>query len=126
MPEPTPHDPERSADAAANAGADVRAVMRAEAENEVEGDAGWTFDVTLYRLERPGVPEQRLASTILRLSWQDYERWCSGTLPPSSVAEQVVRCAAARLGVDAIPPTVDASTLHRRTPELDDDLAACL
>ena len=101
-------------------------MLRAEAEAESDTDRGWRFDLALYRRATPVAPEETVRRFVLTLSWQDYERWCAGAMPPSRVAESVARCAASRLGPEALPDHADASTLRRLVPTLDDDLRARL
>lgn len=58
----------------------------------------------------------------LRLDWTDYDHWSHGRLTPSEVAAGALRCAAALAGADRIPDRVDASSLRRLAPGLDDHI----
>lgn len=90
---------------ARNPGRSERAV-RIESEREAPG--GWSFIVHIDS------PDAEPTSHELTLSWPDYEFWSHGLIPPSRIAEAVVR-GTLQLAPDFRPPArLDASTCRRR------------
>lgn len=87
---------------------------------ERETEHGWSFEVSV----RGGAGPPTLHTVLL--SWQDYERWARGALPPARVASALVRFLVREEGAASIPPKFDASTARRRRPDLDAALGALL
>jgi hypothetical protein len=83
--------------------------------SEDEVARGWRFSISIKTGK-----ESR--SIQLRLDWSDYNLWSQGRLSPAEVAVGVVACAAELLGVDSLPEQVDAATLRRIAPSLEDRL----
>jgi len=84
---------------------------------EKQIERGWMFRVT-WRGAEGGVEIE------LRLDWHDYEHWSHGAVSPSEVARAVVECAitgsATEAGVFRAGKRLDASTLRRVVPGLDE------
>jgi hypothetical protein len=87
---------------------------RIDISNEREVSGGWQFDV---RADAPDVPTQQCS---LKLSFADYNLWCSGgTDAPSHVARAVVAFMIERSQQDALPESFDASLARRRFSDAD-------
>ena len=84
---------------------------------EHEDAGGWSFTVRVGRGS-----EDRLHT--LTLSWADHEHWTRGAIPPSTIAEAIVRVA---LGAkDELPERLDAARLTREIEGFPDRLSAQL
>lgn len=80
--------------------------------SEREIEQGWRFEVAVYR-------DGRRTTHQLDLSWPDYDYWCAGAAAPESVAAAVVRFLIEQRPEVALPERFDASTVRRRTPDID-------
>jgi hypothetical protein len=88
---------------------------RVEVLTETEGPTAWRFETLVY-----GTGDD-VASVCLTLSFADYNAWSAdGAEPPFRVAEQVLAYFVACTGFDELPARVDASTIRRRFPGIDD------
>lgn len=80
---------------------------------ETEASRAWEFDIQ--------ITSGRDARTIqLRLDWTDYDHWSRGRISPSDVAAGALRCAIVIAGLEVIRDRVDASSLRRLAPGLDE------
>jgi len=88
------------------------AVVKATIQSERATSHGWEFNA--------GVESGAGVSThIVSLDWADHDHWSGGAVPPSRVAEAVLRVAAAHLPGGGTPSRFNASTLRRMLPNLD-------
>lgn len=85
-----------------------------EVHEEHATERGWSFRVTVL------APGAGATDLTLTLSWHDYEHWSHGTSAPARVARAVLEAAAEAGALNEPPARVDASTLRRITPGLDD------
>jgi hypothetical protein len=82
---------------------------------EREISLGWAYDVEI-------VAEAHASSFHeVTLSWADHDYWCGGSLPPSRVAEAVIRYGASHKA-EPLPPEFDCATVRRWCPRLDEEL----
>lgn len=91
-----------------------------EVRREIETGHGWSFVVAVRDAGGPAT-----LHTVL-LSWQDYERWAGGRLPPERIAAAVVRFLVDREGAAGLDEHFDASTARRRYPDIDGVIGASL
>lgn len=85
-----------------------------EVHEERAVDRGWSFRVTVAG-QGAAVHEMTLT-----LSWHDYEHWSHGSAAPAHVARIALEAAAQAGALESPPRRLDASTLRRMTPGLDD------
>ena len=91
------------------------ASVRIDAERET--DRGWSYRASIQWAHAPP------AEVELSLSWHDHDHWSGGAIPPSRVAEGVLRMAGEALGPSGLPARCDAATLRRLVPGLSERLA---
>lgn len=91
-------------------------VVSVEVGEEGETDRGWSYRVRIQWASGDPTDLQ------LALSWHDHDHWSGGAIPPSRVAEGVLRMAGEALGPAGLPPRCDAATLRRLVPGLSERL----
>lgn len=99
-------------------------MARVTVHEETESPHGWKFRVSLagagVAAKGAGNGGSAVFECSLHLSWHDYEHWSHGTTPPARVAEVVLDSAMELDPELAVPPKLDAATLRRRVPGLDE------
>lgn len=93
---------------------------RVEVLDENETGMGWRFRVRITR--DGGIATEH----EVRLSWVDHDFWSGGASAPARVVQALMEYVIERGPVEAIPDRVDASTIRRRHPEVDDVLGTRL
>ncbi|MEM9753317.1 MAG: hypothetical protein AAF916_08010 [Planctomycetota bacterium] len=76
---------------------------------ETEHATHWSYAVTIFH-----AGEARKVD--LTLSFQDYDHWSRGGVPPVKVADAALRFALEQIAVADLPETLDCSTIARRFP----------
>ena len=82
---------------------------------ETEGKHNWAYQVTVFDAGR----RHRYDVT---LSFQDYDHWSHGSIPPSKVVEKAFKFLLQREPADAIMSKFDCSVIRRYFPEVDTEL----
>lgn len=82
---------------------------------ETEGKNNWSYEVSVFDAGR------RHAYAVT-LSFQDYDLWSKGTLPPSAVVEKAFLFLLEREPASAIMSRFDCSVIRRYFPEVDTEL----
>jgi hypothetical protein len=82
---------------------------------ETEGKNNWSYQVSVFDAG------QRHAYAVT-LSFQDYDLWCHGTLPPSKVVEKAFKFLLEREPAGEIMRKFDCSVIRRYFPEVDAEL----
>lgn len=86
---------------------------------EEEAPRAWRFTVE--------VNAERHSRTIqIELGWADYDHWSRGRLTPTEVIQGVLACALSTVMLTDLPNALDASTLRRLAPGLDDRVSEFL
>jgi hypothetical protein len=62
----------------------------------------------------------------LRLSWQDYEDWSAGALPPQRVAQAVFVTLLQHYKIEDLPDQFDAARYRRSLTAFDDAISSTL
>ncbi|MEM7576786.1 MAG: hypothetical protein AAF328_04850 [Planctomycetota bacterium] len=84
---------------------------------ETETPTHWSYDVTLF-------DAGRTRTLAVRLSFQDYDHWSRGRVPPVKVVDATLRFALARMPVEELGEALDCSTVGRRFGEFETELPA--
>lgn len=95
-------------------------MVRVEVLDERETGFGWEFRV------RATAGEGVVGEHEVRLSWVDHDYWSGGACPAARVVGAVVEYLYEVSNAEHIPARIDASTVRRRHPEIDELLAARL
>ncbi|MEM9752200.1 MAG: hypothetical protein AAF916_02330 [Planctomycetota bacterium] len=94
--------------------------MSAPAEFEIgpetETPTHWSYAVTVF-------DAGRTRSIDVTLSFQDYDHWSRGRVPPVKVVDATLRLALERMSVDELGERVDCSTIARRFQGFEAELA---
>lgn len=86
-----------------------------EIGQETEGKNNWAYQVTVFDAGK----RHQYAVT---LSFQDYDLWSHGSLPPSRVVEKAFQFLLDREPASAILSKFDCSVIRRYFPEVDAEL----
>ena len=86
---------------------------------ETEGAHNWAFQADVFA-------GGRLHKLDVTLSFQDYDLWSHGRVPPSRVAAACVRYLLERADAADIAEAFDCATLRRTFPEIDAELPTTL
>ncbi len=86
-----------------------------EIGQETENRNNWSYQVSVY-------DGGRHYSFDVTLSFQDYDLWSHGTIPPSKVVEKAFRFLLSREPAGAILQKFDCSVIRRYFPEVDAEL----
>ncbi|MEM1098166.1 MAG: hypothetical protein AAGH92_05195 [Planctomycetota bacterium] len=85
--------------------------MAAPAEFEIgpetETPTHWSYAVTVF-------DAGRTRSIDVTLSFQDYDHWSRGRVPPVKVVDATMRFALTHMSLDKFGETLDCSTIARR------------
>jgi hypothetical protein len=132
------HQPQQANDAA-NVALGVELLAEREAPQAWEYDAQILWADAGTDVARPSSREltphaphaphsgTRLQRIVLRLSWADYQHWSrDGAVPPSRVADAVLRFIARHPAAFAGIESIDASTARRRVRGADDAIRGLL
>ena len=88
-----------------------------EVQNEQESGSGWTFRLRITS------GDGAAAIRIVNLAWADYNLWSvDGGDAPHVVAAAVAKFLAARIPMEDLPETIDASWARRRFPDADREI----
>ncbi|MEM8738997.1 MAG: hypothetical protein AAGG38_11055 [Planctomycetota bacterium] len=90
-----------------------------EVGTETEATASWAYDVTVFDAGR--AHRHRVS-----LSFQDYDLWCRGRVPPSRVVEAAFKFLLQHEPADAILQKFDCSVIRRYFPAVDAELPKLL
>ncbi|MEO1237473.1 MAG: hypothetical protein AAFX76_11860 [Planctomycetota bacterium] len=82
---------------------------------ETEGDASWSYEVTVFDAGRA----HRFSVT---LGFQDYDLWSRGRVSPSRVVEAAFEFLLANEPAGAILSKFDCSVIRRYFPAVDEEL----
>lgn len=86
-----------------------------EIGTETEESNRWTYDVRVFDSGRTHDYE-------VTLSFQDYDHWSHGRVPPSRVVDAAFRFLLEREPASAILDRFDCSVIRRYFPEVDQEL----
>ena len=95
-------------------------MARVEVLDEREAAAGWVFRVRITQGEG-GTTEHAVG-----LSWVDHDYWSGGACSPAKVVQRVMEYLIERAPDGVIPQRLDAASVRRRYPEIDDVLCGRL
>ena len=95
-------------------------VARVDVGAETEMAGGWSYQV------RVAWPDGVETEHVITLSWSDHDHICAGAAPPSKVVEIMVDLMTRELDAEHVPQRLDASTLRRVIPDLDERIRARL
>ena len=79
---------------------------------EVEGKNNWSYEVCVF-------DAGKRHTYAVTLSFQDYDHWSKGAIPPSKVVEKAFRFLLEREPATAIMSKFDCSVIRRYFPEVD-------
>ena len=82
---------------------------------ETEGKNNWSYEVSVFDAGKRHKYD-------VTLSFQDYDLWSHGTLPPSTVVEKAFRFLLEREPASSIMSKFDCSVIRRYFPEVDKEL----
>ncbi len=85
--------------------------------DENETGRGWRFRVRITLEGGVGTEHE------VRLSWVDHDFWSGGASAPARVVQALVEYVIERGQGEPVPERIDASTIRRRFPEIDEVLA---
>lgn len=88
-------------------------MARVEVLDEQEATAGWVFRVRISH--DGGEPTEHSVA----LSWVDHDYWSGGASPPASVVQRVMEYLVEQESRGTIPERMDAASVRRRYPEID-------
>lgn len=88
-------------------------VASVSVHEEQETPYGWEFAVDVTAADHA-------RRHRVHLSWQDYERWSHGTAAPAEVVRLMMQWVSSRPGCASLRDRLDASTLCRTFPGLDE------
>ena len=86
-----------------------------EIGEETEGENQWSYDVTVY-------DNGRTHRYQVTLSFQDYDHWSHGRVPPSQVVRAAFAFLLDREPAGSILSKFDCSVIRRYFPEVDQRL----
>lgn len=95
-------------------------MVRVEVLDEREAAAGWVFRV---RISHAG---GETTEHSVALSWVDHDYWSGGASPPAKVVQRVMEYLIEQAPEDVIPARLDAASVRRRYPEIDEALCGRL
>ncbi len=82
---------------------------------ETEGKNNWSYEVSVFDAGKRHM-------YAVTLSFQDYDLWSKGTLPPSKVVEKAFKFLLQRESAGEIMSKFDCSVIRRYFPEVDAEL----
>lgn len=82
---------------------------------EIEGKNNWSYQVSVF-------DAGKRHSYNVTLSFQDYDHWSKGAIPPSKVVEKAFKFLLEREPANAIMSKFDCSVIRRYFPEVDTEL----
>lgn len=88
-----------------------------EVLDERETGVGWEFRVRIVRDMGEATDHE------VRLSWVDHDFWSGGACPASRVVGAIVEYLVETVGAERVPQRIDASTIRRRHPKIDETLS---
>lgn len=86
---------------------------------ETEGDDGWRYEVRVFAAGRTHEHE-------VTLSFQDYDHWSRGRVPPSRVVEAAFEFLLKHEEASSIMSRFDCATIRRYFPRVDGELPGML
>ncbi len=86
---------------------------------ETETATHWAYDVTVFG-------DGQTRRLTVTLSFQDYDHWSRGRVPPVRLVDATLRLALARLSPTDLGETLDCSTVRRRLEGFDAALSDML
>ena len=90
-----------------------------EIGEEKEGESQWSYDVTVY-------DGGKAHAYQVTLSFQDYDHWSHGRVPPEQVVRAAFRFLLDREPASAILSKFDCSVIRRYFPEVDQQIGKYL
>ncbi len=79
---------------------------------EHEGDAGWSYDVTVFA-------QGKVTQHAVTLGFADYDLWSRGRTPPSRVVTRVFEFLLEHEPASDIPARFDCSIVRRQFQDID-------
>lgn len=90
-----------------------------EIGEEREQTGGWAYDVTVFE-------DGRAHHHQVTLSYQDYDHWSHGQVPPSKVVQRAFEFLLEKEPASSILPKFDCSVMRRYFPDVDRELQSRL
>ena len=90
-----------------------------EIGTETESPTHWQYQVRVFA-------DGRTHQYQVMLSFQDYDLWSRGRVPPSRVVHAAMRFLLARESAEQIMPRFDCAVIRRYFPEVDRELGELL
>ena len=90
-----------------------------EVGQETEHDTHWVYEVRVFA-------DGKARRHRVTLSFQDYDHWSHGRVPPSRVVAACLRYLLNHEPADQVQDAFDCSVIRRKFPEVDRELPATI